>query len=159
MVCKENNHKYKCPRCRTLYCSVKCYKAHECTSESTATRTTTTSTTRTTGTTAAASTTQPGSQNVVNSLTSLQQQQQLAPLEDIFPGLVKAHHIAAMKGDPKLMNYLSDSRLQTLMTNIDAADNREKALARALDNDADFKSIMLRIVEHCQQQQVDVLDR
>ncbi|XP_076801413.1 zinc finger HIT domain-containing protein 3-like isoform X2 [Clavelina lepadiformis] len=28
-VCKEAQHKYKCPTCRTLYCSVNCYKQHK----------------------------------------------------------------------------------------------------------------------------------
>ena len=27
-VCQERDHKYKCPTCRILYCSVACYKKH-----------------------------------------------------------------------------------------------------------------------------------
>ena len=27
-VCQEREHKYKCPTCRILYCSVACYKKH-----------------------------------------------------------------------------------------------------------------------------------
>uniref|UniRef100_H2Y5T3 Zinc finger HIT domain-containing protein 3 n=1 Tax=Ciona savignyi TaxID=51511 RepID=H2Y5T3_CIOSA len=28
-VCNENPHKYKCPQCYKLYCSVNCYKKHK----------------------------------------------------------------------------------------------------------------------------------
>lgn len=29
-VCATNEFKYRCPKCRVVYCSVGCYKAHEC---------------------------------------------------------------------------------------------------------------------------------
>ncbi|KAI9665956.1 MAG: hypothetical protein M1821_003891 [Bathelium mastoideum] len=28
-VCNEQQHKYKCPQCQTLYCSVGCFKTHK----------------------------------------------------------------------------------------------------------------------------------
>ncbi|KAL4223979.1 Zinc finger HIT domain-containing protein 3 [Mactra antiquata] len=28
-ICKENEHKYRCPQCRIVYCSLGCYKTHK----------------------------------------------------------------------------------------------------------------------------------
>jgi hypothetical protein len=54
-----------------------------------------------------------------------------------------------MKADKKLMSFFSDTRLQRVLRHIDSADNREKALATALDGDAQFKEIMERVASHC----------
>ncbi|MCQ2821127.1 MAG: zinc finger HIT domain-containing protein, partial [archaeon] len=34
-ICKQNEYKYVCPKCKVLYCSINCYKNHssECTEE------------------------------------------------------------------------------------------------------------------------------
>ena len=29
VVCQEASNKYKCPKCKAIYCSVKCYKVHK----------------------------------------------------------------------------------------------------------------------------------
>ena len=54
--------------------------------------------------------------------------------------LMKLHHSISIK------RALSSSRLQEVLTHIDGAKNREKALMAKLDTDPDFVSFMNEVV-------------
>ena len=46
-ICKEQESKYKCPKCSVTYCSIKCYKSPEHSHDNITESTTTGTTTRT----------------------------------------------------------------------------------------------------------------
>ncbi len=136
-VCNTNPHKYRCPKCRTVYCSVKCFKDHSCAVPTTAAQEPVTS-----AATHGAGFDTADANRRSEACFAEQQQAQF-----VQGALVRPDNIARLRSNPGVMNYLSDSRLQAVMREIDGARNREKALAHALETNPSFKQVIDAIVE------------
>ena len=62
-------------------------------------------------------------------------------------GRVQPANVERLRADKDVMNFLSDSRLQAVMRDIDGAKNRERALDTTLERNAAFRAVMERVME------------
>ncbi|XP_025408986.1 zinc finger HIT domain-containing protein 3 [Sipha flava] len=101
-ICKTNETKYKCPKCRSIkYCSVACYKNHSldnCTSDS------------------------------QNASVEMVQNTQLYPTEDTIP----PEKLNLLCYDTHLKELVSNSYLQKIMEKIDNSTNPNEELEKAM---------------------------
>ena len=121
-VCKDKESRYKCPKCRTPYCSVACFKQHK------------------------------DSPSCVAEASKLQQAQEADKLlkdktaalyeedkDNIDEGYrIQPDQLDRMLESEILQERLRDPRIREIVQLIDSAEDREKALDGAVENNKDF---------------------
>ncbi len=141
VVCNTNPHKYRCPKCRIVYCSVRCFKDHACGAVPSST-----AAAERPATSHGVGANNAGDNN--SSATHATGVGEQLPDDQYVPGaLVRPDNVARLQSNARVINYLSDSRLQAVMREIDGSRHREKALAQALETNPAFKQVMDAIVE------------
>merc|ERR1711977_155910 len=126
-VCNEQDSKYKCPKCRTSYCSVVCYKLHK---DSSCERACKELSER------AAEKGGSGKQNQVGGY---------APDDDasVDEGYrIQQVQLDRMVESEKVQEWLREPRIREIIELIDAADDREKALDGALETNKEFSDFV-----------------
>ncbi|KAJ1531840.1 hypothetical protein ONE63_000491 [Megalurothrips usitatus] len=120
-VCKEGLPKYKCPSCRSPYCSIPCWKTHKsdrCSKESTASVSIHT--------------------EDVNS--NPKKATYLFPTADTVP----PEKLQLLGDNEQLKNILSNPHVRTILTSLDNSSNPSKVLQEAMQ-----EPIFVEFVDEC----------
>lgn len=113
IICNKENSNYKCPRCKTPYCSLACCKTHkqDCADVPSASATT-----------------------VVTSSTSKignEAHKSIEAVKHTYPDLLTQEHMKKLESTPWLVKMLAGSkRLRDDIKSVDSATDRQAALTR-----------------------------
>ncbi|GAB9467696.1 putative mynd zn-finger protein/hormone receptor interactor [Globisporangium polare] len=146
-VCTTAEAKYKCPGCRTPYCSAACYKAHKevpCAPAAPAVPAQAAATTSSNGQPSAGGSSSSQQQPSLSAQkTSADQQEEL--VVDASQ-LLSLEQLDGLRALPIMHKSLEDPAMRALLTKIDASGNRLKELEKALLNPA-FASFMYQTLD------------
>lgn len=131
-ICLQAESKYRCPRCRASYCSVACYKTHKDGDQCDA---------------FLAARAKEDDKKVCSPVGIFAQTaDQTLPSED--EGYrVSPDQIDRMVESKRLQELLRDPRIREVVELIDAAQDRERALDGAIENNREFADFVQALAE------------
>ena len=122
IICNSNNSKYKCPNCKSFYCSITCFKEHKKDCK-----------------------TKINDNNKdmpieVNNNIPLN----LDEDEDI---ILSEKQLSVLKSNKSIMTKLKNKKLQKILKEIDLKKYKKRTLEKKMKNDPDFKLFTTEILE------------
>ena len=130
-VCGSAESKYKCPKCRSGYCSVSCYKAHKDSAACAEAR-------------QALSSEKKGEESAAALLLRKLGER---PDEGEEGYRITPEQLDLMVESKRLRDLLRDPRLREVIELVDGAEDREKALDCAVETNKDFSDFVRALAE------------
>ena len=132
-VCKQAESKYKCPQCRIPYCCVSCYKQHKespgvCEQLKAAS--------------------QAVSKPLNEELNENERQDARGAFEEDEEGYrIREEQIDRMVESKRLQEWLRDPRIREIIELVDGAEDREKVLDGAIENNKEFSDFVEQLAD------------
>lgn len=129
-ICKDAEHKYRCPQCKIVYCSLECYKQHKDLCQS-----------------------KPRTENVTASPTSIQSQLSDIPefelTEDDTEDRVGLDQLKALGSDKSLKEMLANPHLRQMLVALVQSESPDQKLGLAMQEPifTEFADKCLHLVE------------
>ncbi|TYZ64421.1 hypothetical protein PybrP1_012657 [[Pythium] brassicae (nom. inval.)] len=137
-VCATGAAKYKCPACRSPYCSAACYKTHKQTPCGPQAATPAATTTSSTTIESSSSAHVPPPQKT--------QEQELEEAGVEPSQLLSAAQLSGLCASPAVLQALENPAIRALLTKVESSSNRTKELQKAL-LDPTFASFMYETLD------------
>ena len=122
IICKKDNSKYKCPKCKNYYCSINCFKEHK-----------------------EKCITIKGNDNQNNENENLNHDKPLN-LDEEEDIILEKKDLDKLKGNQKIINMLKNKSLRKIIREIDGAKYKKRTLERVMKNDKNFKEFIQDIL-------------
>ena len=120
IICKKDNSKYKCPKCKNNYCSINCFNEHKkiCIINE-------------------------EKNNEIEENLNYNKPLNLDEDEDI---ILEKKDLEKLKDNKKIMNMLKNKTLRKIIREIDGAKYKKRTLERMINNDKNFKEFVQDIL-------------
>lgn len=129
IVCQEATNKYKCPKCKAIYCSVMCYKVHKeqyCQLE------------------------MPGRSGILEASDATVDTEGKVVIDDDLPKVLSAQQLSKLSSSSYIKSTLKSKRLREHVAAIDSivsSSDRRNELTKMRKNNVQFNEFILKMLD------------
>lgn len=124
IVCKNENSKYKCPNCKSFYCSVKCFKEHKSKCEEA-----------------------DKSKYQINENNETDKINKPLNLDEDEDVILLEKKLNVLKTNKNIMTKIKNEKLMKILRQIDSAKYKKRTLEKIMEGDPEFKEFTIEILE------------